>query len=116
MYSKWDKWYQRKDPNDPYIDFEREKILGDTTYFISATEPTNIQWENRHIKGVNYFGRLTAAILIVLLLLALSFTAIVVFKRQSIKSQEKFGEVDCDAVQGIFNGTIDIDGEAYPQL
>jgi len=84
-YSKYKKWYQAADPNDPMETFKREEILGEKVEFISATEPTNIQWENRHIKGINYAGRLFAAILVVLFVLAISFVTIVAFKVQSIK-------------------------------
>jgi hypothetical protein len=80
-FSKQHHWYDLKDRHDPYKGFKRENILGEKAHFIAATEPTNIQWENRHIKGVNYGSRVLAAILIVILLLALSFGAIVAFKQ-----------------------------------
>jgi hypothetical protein len=84
-YSKYKKWYQASDPNDCMEKFEREPILGEKVVFIAATEPTNIQWENRHIKGINYMGRIFAAILVVLFVLAISFVTIVTFKVQSIE-------------------------------
>jgi hypothetical protein len=82
--------------------------LGERAHFIAATEPTNIQWENRHIKGINYKGRVLAAILIVLFLLAISFFTIVSFKKSSIKSSKMFPEVDMHVIQDIFAGNKSI--------
>jgi len=73
------------DKNDPYTGFEKKDVLGEKPHFIAATEPTNIQWENRHIKGINYYRRIISAVLCVLLILSLSFGAIVAFKQFSIK-------------------------------
>ena len=92
------------DRKDPYKGFPKEKILGEKAHFIAATEPTNIQWENRHIKGVNYAGRVTAAVLIVLMMLSLSFGAIVAFKQTAIESEKIFGQVNATAVAEIFPG------------
>lgn len=94
QYSKFKKWYQMTDKNDPYQGFERKDILGERAHFIAATEPTNIQWENRHIKGINYYRRITAAVLMVIMILALSFGAIVGFKIYSIRASDKYPPVD----------------------
>lgn len=107
-FSKQHHWYDLKDRHDPYKGFKRETILGERAHFIAATEPTNIQWENRHIKGINYKGRVLAAILIVLFLLAISFFTIVSFKKSSIKSSKMFPEVDMHVIQDIFAGNKSI--------
>lgn len=61
------------------------EVLGDTTpSFTAATEPTNIIWENRHIKGVRFGLRATSAIGIVILMLILTFIVILISKSKSI--------------------------------
>lgn len=64
---------------------EREKILGKDVKLIAATEPTNIIWENRHIRGFRFCRRAFVAVVIVTFVLAVSFAAIYTFKQISIK-------------------------------
>lgn len=104
-YSKQHHWYDLRDRHDPYKGFTKEKILGEPAHFIAATEPTNIQWENRHIKGVNYGGRVVGAIIIVLMMLCFSFASIVAFKKVAIKSDKMFPHADLNAIAEIFNQT-----------
>jgi len=104
-YSKQHHWYDLRDRYNPYKGFTKEKILGEPAHFIAATEPTNIQWENRHIKGINYGGRVAAACLIVLMMLTLSFIAIVSFKKTAIDAEKIFGHVNATMVEEIFPGT-----------
>lgn len=90
------------DKNDPYKGYERKDILGEKAHFIAATEPTNIQWENRHIKGINYTSRIIAAVLMVLMILSLSFGAIFTFKKISIENADQYPPVDMENLQKIF--------------
>jgi hypothetical protein len=55
-------------------------LLGAQVSFKPSTEPTNIIWENRHIKGINYCARATTAFMITAIMLLISFTVIIVFK------------------------------------
>jgi hypothetical protein len=57
-----------------------EKILGEDPKFIAATEPTNIIWEHRHIKGFNKCARVVTATLITFAMLLTSFAVIIAFK------------------------------------
>lgn len=49
--------------------------------FKQAPEPTNIIWENRHIKGWNYYARTQAIGLVSIFMLTLAFYAIFYFKK-----------------------------------
>jgi hypothetical protein len=60
--------------------FIREQILAETVKLTAATEPTNIIWENRHIKGARYCIRAFTAILVVCFVLLISFAVIYAFK------------------------------------
>lgn len=76
-YSRKASWYSRNNSND---DFETEMLLNTTPRFKPAAEPTNIIWENRHIKVVNYGLRVTGALIITGVMMALSFAMIIAFK------------------------------------
>lgn len=71
-------------------------LLNKIPKFIKATEPTNIIWEHRHIKGFNYMTRVFGALLITSIMLGASFAMIISFKQTSIYYNEKFPKVDCD--------------------
>lgn len=75
MYAKYEKFFQ-----DNNVDFTSKKILGRSPKFTQATEPTNIIWEHRHIKGMQYGARVTSAMVIAFIMLAFSFSVIVAFK------------------------------------
>jgi len=77
--------------------FVREQILGEDIKLIGATEPTNIIWENRHIRGFRFCRRAFAAIFVVTFVLTVSFAVIYAFKQISIKQDNKFPTVDCSA-------------------
>ena len=55
-------------------------LLGKAINFTPASEPTNIIWENRHIKGANYYARFTAAVLWLAALIVGSFFLIFLAK------------------------------------
>lgn len=78
-YSKRSRWWaNRNAKNDD--GFEYVSLLGVQPKFIASTEPTNIIWENRHIKGVNYGARVFVALLITFFMLSISFATIIAFK------------------------------------
>lgn len=80
-YTKKMKWGFSGD-KDPVMDgFEREQLLGADPLFRAAAEPTNIIWENRHIRGINFCYRATSALLIVTLMLVVSFGFVYLFKK-----------------------------------
>jgi hypothetical protein len=61
------------------------EVLGNNDpEFIPATEPTNIIWENRHIKGIKFGLRACSAITIVILMLIITFIVILLSKSRSI--------------------------------
>ena len=73
--------------------------MGEEVKFIPAPEPTNIIWENRHIKGIKFYGRAISASLITAFMLALSFAAIYHFKKISIDASNEFPEVNCGSIE-----------------
>ena len=82
-----------------YDGFETEYLMGAEIKFKAAPEPTNIIWENRHIKGIKFYGRATSAGLITTFMLILSFAAIYYFKKISIDASNEFPEVNCASIQ-----------------
>jgi len=100
LYAKSIKLFE----NDP--DFVHKKIMGVDPAFAQATEPTNIIWENRHIKGINYGARVTGALVSAFILLVLSFSVIVLFKSEQINMGNKYPSLDCDQSFGEFRATL----------
>ena len=76
-YSRTASWFSGRNVDN---DFETEMLLNQVPKFTAATEPTNIIWENRHIKGINYGARIFGALCITAIMLALSFAMIISFK------------------------------------
>jgi len=77
MYSEKAKDYQ----NSTTLNFTKKDVFnGIDTKFKDSTQPTNIIWENRHIKGVDYGGRVMGAFLIILVMLTITFWIIYSFK------------------------------------
>jgi hypothetical protein len=79
--------------------FVAEQLLGADPQFIPATEPTNIIWEHRHIKGINYCARVLTATLIITVMLVISFAVIIAFKQTSIYFKSEFPAVNCSQVE-----------------
>jgi hypothetical protein len=63
--------------------------------FTPASEPTNIIWENRHIKGRNFYARFSAALLWLFILICGAFAIIYIAKKQSIQNARVYSGVDC---------------------
>jgi len=78
-YSKRSRWWAKRNL-EADDGFEYVNLLGIQPKFIASTEPTNIIWENRHIKGINYGARIIGALLITFFMLTISFTVIIAFK------------------------------------
>ena len=70
-------------------------ILGKEPAFIAATEPTNIIWENRHIKGIDLYTRAAVAVLLISVMLSLAFSFILVAKKFAIANAATFAKLDC---------------------
>mmetsp|Transcript_8384 Transcript_8384/g.14010 ORF Transcript_8384/g.14010 Transcript_8384/m.14010 type:complete len:683 (+) Transcript_8384:250-2298(+) len=104
-YSKNVKYFARKNLD---VAFEDTPLLNQPVSFTPATEPTNILWENRHIKGINYGARVLGAILVAFLMLIVSFITIIYFKRAEIAFKEKFRASNCQAIFDIYgNSTVE---------
>jgi len=98
-------WFQRRlaeyrGEEDEGVD---AALLGRAVTFTAASEPTNIIWENRHIKGANYYARFTAAVIWLAALIAGAFFIIFLAKRSSIVNQQTFSGANCyDYAEEIF--------------
>lgn len=68
------------------IDDDRpvDTIFNRIPEFKAAPEPTNIIWENRHISGLNYQGRIFGASVVSIFMLILAFFVIYSFKKMQI--------------------------------
>jgi hypothetical protein len=82
-------WFTRKyeeykgiDVDDP--DGPNPTLLKKAMLFHAASEPTNIIWENRHIKGSKYYLRFLAAVLWLAVLISGAFWIIYLGKKMSI--------------------------------
>lgn len=117
-YTKKMKWGFSGD-KDPVMDgFEREQLLGADPLFRAAAEPTNIIWENRHIRGINFCTRATTALLIVTLMLVVSFGFVYLFKKTSINASAQFPKVNCkELIETIGNNDTlrDLAGMEYAE-
>lgn len=60
---------------------KRDLFNGIDTKFKETTQPSNIIWENRHIKGINYCSRVTGAFIIMIFMLTITFWIIFAFKQ-----------------------------------
>lgn len=74
---------------------EGPQILGRQPEFVAATEPTNIIWENRHIKGANLYFRAVVAVVLISIMLSIAFIFILVAKRYAILNASTFAKLDC---------------------
>jgi len=78
-YSRKKQWYKySKETEESVI---HETLFNKVPKFKQATEPTNIIWENRHIKGINYCARVTSAMMIAIFMLTITFWTIFAFKQ-----------------------------------
>ena len=83
------------------------EILGRKVEFLQATEPTNIIWENRHIKGINYMSRVVVAFVVILLMLSLTFSFILFAKKFAINNEKLFAKIDCGQFEQDLRANIE---------
>jgi hypothetical protein len=83
LYNKQDAFYRDNSNENQFV---HKRILDVIPRFIQATDPTNIIWEHRHIKGIRYGCRVFSALVIAFIMLTLSFTVIINFKQEQIKN------------------------------
>lgn len=74
----------------------KETIYGRAPEFEAATDPTNIIWENRHIRGPHYCARVSSSLLIIGLMLVTSFTFIYLLQESSLNAESIFAYPDCE--------------------
>ena len=91
------------------------EILGRKVEFLQATEPTNIIWENRYIKGVNYGARVVVAFIVILIMLAITFSFILFAKKFAINNEKLFSKIDCDLFEKDLKANV-VDKSTYPDV
>lgn len=82
------------------------KILGERPKLKSASEPTDIIWENREITPLSRFLRLTFVTFIALILLALSFSVIIRLKQRAIAANQKYVKQECQEIEDIYGDSL----------
>lgn len=91
-----------KRDNSQKIEYGQETILNKVPKFVTASDPTNIIWENRQIKGFTFCCRMSTAIVIISVLLICSCLFMLFLKNASLKMVMKYPSVDCQALFQIF--------------
>jgi len=92
---------------------ENITIFNRTPQFVKATEPTNIIWENRHIKGINFGLRILGASIISLFMLSLAFVGIFMFKKESLYLKQNQPDVNCDSFISLYGAENLIEFAGY---
>ena len=80
-------------------------IFNTTAIFKPASEPTNIIWENIHIKGCNFVLRVIGVLLILGFMMLISFAAIFWAKKYQIRNQENWPVVNCEQLIDQYNSS-----------
>ena len=82
--------------------FRQDTIFNRRPVFKRATDPTNIIWENRHIKGWTFQVRLYRSYAVIFLVLILSMIVIYTLKKQSMVMIMKYPLMDCESVFKVY--------------
>lgn len=77
---------------------DRCKILGEVPNFVEAPEPNNILWEHLWMTDYHFIKRLIFALSFIVVLLVLSFWAIMTLNRKAIKLETKYPIIDCKSI------------------
>lgn len=100
---KFEPQYDRKGNKLP----SSKQFLNTDLYFIEATEPTNIIWENRHFTAQSRFKRTIHAVLLILVLVFISFGLIYYCKVTALTIAYKYPTVDCTAVSTSYGSELE---------
>jgi len=80
----------------------KKKFLGDDLFFVEATEPTNVIWENRHWTTTDLAKRSFVAFAVIAGLLGLSLLIIYYCEMYYIEVQSKYEDVDCTYISEVY--------------
>lgn len=78
------------------VQVEKETLFNQEPVFIESTQPTNIIWENRHIKGIDYGTRVLIAFCVMAFMLVITFSVIFFCKKLQNTNQEKWPSPNCN--------------------
>lgn len=84
------------------FDLPQETIFNEVPKFRVATNPTNIIWENRHIKGKTKMKRNNCGVCVIFIFLFFSFFIIWAFQQMQLVYIRAHGDIDCDAIKQIY--------------
>jgi hypothetical protein len=76
----------------------QETIFNEVPVFKQAQDPTNIIWENRHIKGKEFYKRLAVSIAIILFALFISALFNSSLTKENMELSQLYKPVNCEAV------------------
>ena len=71
-----------------------------------APEPTNIIWENLHVTKCSRIFRLLFVIIVILILLAISFTIIVALKGQAKRNNDLYMQGNCKELGQVYGDKL----------
>ena len=91
-----------KNQKDSVITKRVETIFNELPTFKDATNPSNIIWENRHVKGLKFIRKLTCASIIIFIFLAASFFMMVALKKSSMEFTMKYQHVECNELYNVY--------------
>jgi len=80
----------------------QETIFNQIPKFKTATNPTDIIWENRHIKGSKKKVNQYLGVFAIFILLVLSFSLIWALKSRQMKYIKEHSIVDCKSIKKIY--------------
>ena len=80
----------------------QQTLLGNTMFLHSASEPTDIIWENRHYTKWDYIKRQNIAFIIIGLLLFGSFIVVYIVASYSAKIANTFPPVNCTDIDASY--------------
>ena len=84
-------------------DKSKVQILGQRMKVKPATEPTNIIWENRQHTTASRIFKTIFVILVIIFLLAISFSIILLLKQKSRESNSKYAQQSCPELKETFD-------------
>ena len=94
--------------NDKIDDtYKQETIFNKIPDFKKATDPTNIIWENRHVKGWVFQLRLYRSFVVIAITLAISMLSIYLLKKETMRMTMKYPAVDCSSVYKVYGTTYE---------
>ena len=72
--------------------------------FKEAADPSNIKWENRHVKKGEFQKRWFIAAVKLFIAVMIAFGLTIAVKTHSIQYSSKYSEIDCEEITQVYGG------------